>query len=298
LGIGAGILLALCLCSGAGYFAFTQFSSRTTIPEAPAIQVPTPIGGETVTENPTTPPVVAGDETPTPAAAPTVTIQADAPENAGNIDIPRLGGVPTLDGNLGEWGDVPAVESRYQVYNVAGWDGTNDLEASWQLGWDNTNLYIAVTVIDNIHVQTKWGAESFKGDSLEMQIDTDRAGDLGSGLSSDDFQLVLSAGNLANSNPILPNVTRFQGNGNGQIPETPGHNIQVAAQKTSNGYTLEAVIPWSDLDIAPRPDLVIGLSLNANDNDSPNTAIQEVMKSHVPTRTFRDPTTWGTMTLR
>ena len=36
----------------------------------------------------------------------------------------------------------------------------------------------------------------------------------------------------------------------------------------------------------------------ANDNDTPGTAVQEVMKSHVATRTLTDPTGWGTLTLR
>ena len=64
------------------------------------------------------------------------------------------------------------------------------------------------------------------------------------------------------------------------------------------GYMLEAVIPWQDLDISPTPGLVLGLALNANDNDTPGTAVQEVMKSHVATRAFQDPTSWGTLTLR
>jgi hypothetical protein len=48
----------------------------------------------------------------------------------------------------------------------------------------------------------------------------------------------------------------------------------------------------------PEPDLIVGVALNANDNDTPGTAVQEVMMSHVATRTLRDPTGWGTLTLK
>ena len=111
----------------------------------------------------------------------------------------------------------------------------------------------------------------------------------------DDFQINLSPGDFAS---IAPSAFRFRGANDGSAVDAPGHNVKIAAQKTDVGYTLEAAIPWQDLNISPVPDLIIGLALNANDNDSPGTAVQEVMKSHVATRAFRDPTSWGTLTLR
>jgi hypothetical protein len=42
----------------------------------------------------------------------------------------------------------------------------------------------------------------------------------------------------------------------------------------------------------------MGVALNANDDDVPGTAVQEVMMSHVSTRTLRNPTGWGTLTLK
>ena len=72
----------------------------------------------------------------------------------------------------------------------------------------------------------------------------------------------------------------------------------VVAQATEQGYLMEAAIPWRDLNVTPSPGLVIGLAVNANDNDRPGTAAQEMMKSSVPGRRFGDPTTWGTLTLQ
>jgi hypothetical protein len=68
--------------------------------------------------------------------------------------------------------------------------------------------------------------------------------------------------------------------------------------KTAGGYILEAAVPWSDLSLTPQEGLVIGIALNANDNDTPGPAVQEVMMSHVSTRTLTDPRGWGTLTLK
>jgi hypothetical protein len=129
-----------------------------------------------------------------------------------------------------------------------------------------------------------------------MQFDTNRDGDFGDGLSPDDFQITLSPGDFT---ALPPSAARFQGTENGQILDAPGdHNLTLMAQQTVSGYTLEAAIPWSDLNLVPTEGLLIGLALNATDNDSPGTAVQEVMKSNVLTRTLTDPTSWGSLTLR
>ena len=149
---------------------------------------------------------------------------------------------------------------------------------------------------DDIHVQTQTGNQLFRGDSVDVQFDTDRAGDFGDGLSRDDFQITFSPGNFAT---LPPSAFRFQGTDNGRILDAPGgHQVTLASKRSAGGYTLEAVVPWSELDLTPTPGLIIGLALNANDNDTPGTAVQEVMKSHISTRTLTDPSGWGTLTLR
>jgi len=300
--LAAGIVL--CLCTGILYLAAQQFLNRSAPVDITPLPVPTRPGGELT---PTFPPDAPTPSEPTAAPtleiAPTVTVPGDAtleppagpPTGDGNVNVPRFAGEPVIDGNLGEWIAVPSVESQYRVYTVEGWDGSADLEAVWQLGWTDQYLFVGVRVMDDIHVQTQTGTTIFRGDSLEMQLDTDRAGDFGDGLSPDDYQLVLSPGDFGG---IPPQVVRFRGDAGGGIPEAPGHSIQVAAEQLPNGYTLEARIPWSDLGLTPAVEMVIGASLNANDNDSPGEAIQEVMESHVPGRTFSDPTTWGSLTLQ
>ena len=284
-GMGVAGLFGLVVCVVAVYFIWTQFRQRGGEDEAAPIVVPSTDEEET-----------AVSPTETAVIAPTSTLPAAAAPSSGNVEAVRLASTPTIDGSLGEWDGVMATSSSSRVYTVAGWDGSEDLTAVWQLAWDNANLYLAVTVTDDTHVQTASGNQIFRGDSVDMQFDTAREADFGDGLSPDDFQITLSPGDFAGSGPA---AFRYQGTTSGSILDAPGGNsVAVAAQQTGSGYTLEAAIPWSDLNLTPSQGLTIGLALNANDNDTGGTAVQEVMMSNMPNRTLTDPTTWGTLTLK
>lgn len=231
----------------------------------------------------------------------TVRVTVTAPQSVNLTATPT----PLLTANVEAWrmtaspaGDVwagfPVYLSGHRVYAHPNWDGREDIQAFWRLGWDDDYLYVMANVIDDVHVQTQTGNQIYRGDSLDMQIDTNLAASLDY-LTPAVFQVVLSPGNFAD---IPPSAFRFQGNNQRQIRDAPGHAIVVTARQTETGYILEAAIPWRDLGVTPYAGLVLGLALNANDNDTPGTAMQEVMMSNAPGRWLTDPSTWGTLTLR
>lgn len=233
--------------------------------------------------------------TEAPELASTATLPG-LPVSDAQVTAVRLPGQISVDANLEEWAGVPSVTSPFIVYSSSAWDGSDDLEVNWQLAWDTENLYVAVVVSDNIHAQDQTGNSIFRGDSLDLQIDTDRNGDYGSSLSPDDFQITLSPGDFAG---LPPSAFRFQGTTNGDMLDAMGpHSIRVAARPQADGYMLEAAIPWRDLNMAPIAGIELGLALNATDNDQPGTATQEIMKSNAANRTFGDPATWGTLILQ
>lgn len=283
-GIGIVVLFGLVVCVVAVYFIWAQFRDRTGVEDVPVIAVPTSAVAETA---------VASTEQPN--IAPTSTLLSNIPPGSGDVKATALAVPPAVDGNLAEWSGVVAASSTNRVYSVAGWDGSADLTAVWQLGWDDENLYMAVTVADDTHVQNASGNLIFRGDSVDMQFDTVRNADFDESLSPDNFQITLSPGDFAGRQP---EAFRYRGTADGAILDAPGgHNVTVAAQQTGTGFTLEAAIPWADLNLTPTEGLTIGLALNANDNDTPGTAVQEVMMSNMPNRTLTNPTTWGTLTL-
>ena len=100
-----------------------------------------------------------------------------------NVNAPFVNTAPTIDGNLNEWLGVTPVLAAYRTFEDSSWDNSEDFSAAWQLAWDNNNLYLAVTVLDNIHAQNQSGNLIFRGDSVDMQIDTNRLGDLNAAMN-------------------------------------------------------------------------------------------------------------------
>ena len=288
LGLALLILLFLLICGASGYLAWQRFDLQ--FGPGLVLVAPTALSSEPETAESETPQPPAAES---PPLAPTVTLPAA--QTVGSVEVGQMAATPLIDGNLDEWLGLPSFESQYLVYSVNGWDGTDDVTATWRLGWDSSHLFVAVQVEDNMHVQTQTGNQIFKGDSISVQIDSDLEGDFGPQLSPDDYQVNLSPGDFVS---IPPSTFRFQGTSSGGAVDAPGHGIAVAAQQTEQGYNLEAAIPWQDIGVTPAAGLVIGAAFNINDNDTPGTAVQEVMKSHVAARAFRDPTSWGSLTLR
>lgn len=305
--IGAVAVCVLAACGVGGYYLVWPLLAPSTPPPLPP--VPTlPGAPETATAEAATAIAATGAATPpagetAPPAGETASpvAETETPAPTETAPAPAAGGVtaffatapPAIDGDLAEYAGAPAVTSAFRVHSAGSWDGSSDLEATWRLLWDEQNLYVGVTVIDDVHVQNQTGNQIFRGDSLDMQIDT-APGANAAQVNPETYQIIFSPGDFGG---LGESAFRFQGTDGGRIVDAPGHQIEVEARQTADGYTLEAVIPWSNLDVSPAEGLRLGLALNANDNDQPGEAIQEVMMSHVSTRTLTNPRSWGTLTL-
>jgi hypothetical protein len=285
--LAAALFLIFAGC-GLGFLVWQQRTDASTDPE---LAVPTSIVEATEA-------IEATEEGVTSTIAPAAT--ATLPGNisilpSAEVVASRFATPPVIDGDGSEWSAQPVYSSPYVVFTHREWDGTEDLEATWQIAWDDNYLYLLATVVDDLHIQTQTGRTAYQGDSVELQIDTGRTGNFSPTLSPDDFQISLSPGDFAN---IFPSAWRFQGTSDGQMLDAPGtHNILVAAQRSQNGYILEAAIPWQDINLSPSVGLALGLAVNFNDNDTPGTARQEMMKSNASNRRYGDPGTWGSLRL-
>lgn len=235
-------------------------------------------------------PTAVSPTMPIPAA--TVTVAVASPD--GRVTAVRLPAPPLIDGDLTEWGHIPPFTAPYIVEQESSWDGTMDVESLWRIGWDDQHVYLAVAVTDDIHVQTREAKFAYLGDSLELQFDTNIQADYGPGVNSDDYQYVVSPGNFSDR---APGSFRFRGDAQGVMNDFIGSGARVAAIKTAEGYNIEMAIPWTDLGLQPTAGLVIGAAFSINDLDTPGTAVQELMLSHVPTRRWLDPSSWGSLEL-
>lgn len=257
----------------------------------PPFSSPTPTQtGQQPTPLPTNTPL---PPTATPLPTPTPTKSYAGPDKRPKFSMIgyHFSNPPTIDGRLGEW-----KQDRYLIESVVfgknNHSGAGDLSGRVMIGWDNNNLYLGVRVIDDKYVQNAKKADLFKGDSLDILLDTNVPEDYYLGaLNGDDFQLGISPGS-PNPNENVEAYLWFP-----KSLESSRGDVITSARMREDGYVVESAIPWSIFSVSPSHGQHFGFVLSISDNDNKNQNVQQSMVSYVPIRTLDDPTTWGDLTL-
>ena len=293
----AGVLLVLVACGLPSLSTPTPFVFPTLAltPTTSVIGIPptaTPSSGATVVPVAPTPTTAAlptqPPPTPQPTPAPTAT-QAPMVRPGPVVQAPLLWVAPNdINGNLDDWRTKDEYPIQSVVFGAANYTGLSDVSGKFRIGWDYRALYVAVIVTDDVLVQTQHGAQMFKGDDVEIQLDTNLYGDFFvEGITADDFQIGLSPGVPPGTAPEAylwypPGQARA-------LPE-----VEIAVVLTDNGYVMEAAIPWTVVGFKPSPGLQMGFAISISDDDLPGQAVQQTMVSNDPYRTMW-PTSWGTL---
>lgn len=281
------------------FFSPTPNLTMTALFSPDNIATATP-GGQVVATA-TSPPLVTATPLPLPtntdppplptntSLPPTATT---IPERGATFNAAYLSSPPDLDGVWDEWTNK-AYPASYIVFGANKWENAADQEGSFRVAWDNDYLYIAVKVFDDVYAQNASGGEIFRGDSIEVLLDTNLFGDFADmSLSSDDYQLGISPGQ-------------------GDIDDDPEaylwyprsvagsrDQVKIAAVDGNGLYRVEAAIPWSVFGVTPSDGLQLGFALSVSDNDNTSDNEQQSMTSSVPNRVLTNPTTWGELVLK
>jgi hypothetical protein len=255
----------------------------TNTPE-PVVATSTVAVIDTVAPTNTTGPAVTATNT----SAPVTPVTRVPYMTAGYINFD-----PTIDGSWSEWKDYTTLyPAASVVYGRGNWTGSSDLEASYGAAWDYDYLYIGVKVFDDVYAQGATGQELFKGDSIEILLDTNLSGDFYvQSLSTDDYQLGISAGDDGNS----PEAYLWY-----PSSKAGSRTSSVAVGYTTEEglYRIEARIPWSVFNVTPYSGMHLGIAVSVSDNDNESSDIQQTMVSSSSTRALTDPTTWGEIVLK
>ena len=236
------------------------------------------------------------EEQATQAPSKTFTPQANptraTPQRGGTqIKAEYMSDSLDIDGDWADW-DTTQYGANTVVYGLNQWVDGNDLEASYRVSWDEDYLYLAVKVRDDKYVQRATGADLYKGDSIELLLDTNFYGDFGSTtLSPDDFQLGISPGYETvdqDTEAYLWFPTERTGNKNGVIIGASGGN---------DLYRVEFAVPWSVFGVTPAVGQHYGFALSVSDNDNGSSNVQQSMVSSAARRSLVDPTSWGELVL-
>jgi hypothetical protein len=124
---------------------------------------------------------------------------------------------------------------------------TSGTSAQFRTLWDNEYLYVGVTVIKSGLFNNS--AEIYNNDSVEVFLNTSDT--LTATNQPDDFAFLFGW-----NNPVVSE----------RLGRVSGVLFSTAA--ISNGYTLEAAIPWATLSIPPSAGTTLGFDLAVNEGDA------------------------------
>ncbi len=267
----------------------TAVPTMTLVPPTatPLPPTQTPLPSATATNTTVPSPTL----TATLTKVPTVLITA-IPGRAVIFTANYLSTPPTIDGVWDEW-----TSTQYPMTNLifgsSNWTGEADLEGSFRIGWDNQYLYLAVKVKDDVYVQNSSGTNLYKGDQVELLLDTNLQGDFYYNvLSPDDYQLGLSPGK-PDTNGTKEAYLYFPSSLAGQKS-----GVTIAAVSQAGVYRMEAKIPWSLFNTTPAVGSKYGFAVRASDNDNGGENVQQSMVSCLAGNVLGNPTTWAELRLK
>ncbi len=209
-----------------------------------------------------------------------------------SVEAVYLNTSPNIDGDIGDW-ELPMYGMENVVYGSGYYANERDLFGEFKVGWDNQFLYIGVIVRDTMFVQETSGSLLWGGDSVEILLDTDVFGDYTDDqLSSDDFQIGISSGNLKDA-PV-PNAFLWAPRESARELVT----VLAAGRLTEDGYMLELALPWVEVGVTPSGGQHFGFVFSIYDNDAVDQVIQRSVISFAPERLLYDPTTWRDLVLK
>lgn len=184
----------------------------------------------------------------------------------------------TIDGDA----DEAYVRFREVGNELSGAIGAPDITAIWSGLWDNTNLYIIVSVTDD-DLSNDSGDTWYEDDGIEIYIDGDNSKDR----------------NYDNSNDIqygfVWNTTDIQEGGNN--PGGSVNGVDFITTNTAEGYNLEVKIPWSSIGVTPVIGNEIGIDIAINDDDGGDGRENKISWNCTVDDAWQNPSLFGTVVL-
>ncbi|MBN2449771.1 MAG: hypothetical protein JXR77_05240 [Lentisphaeria bacterium] len=181
------------------------------------------------------------------------------------LPCPRLEEAPSSEEGF------PAAVPRYHLNErrhvqppdaAVVWKGPRNLAATAALAWNDAALLLEVSVEDDSFFQPYEGAETWKGDSVQIALDTANdaiEGKVGYDDNDHEYALALTPGG--------PQLHRHAG------PEGRLGPVSLAAaaldiRRRDRQTVYRLALPWSELaPLTPFPGRILGFNLIVNDND-------------------------------
>jgi hypothetical protein len=244
-------------------------------------------------------------------AGPLVSAACGSSERLGNSAGPDFSigcapVAPVIDGSFDDWRSIPFHDITATITPSP--DRQPGLRGQWQALWDGDGLYVHFVVTDdNIRPVQNPASSWFQGDGVSFEVGPDPSQlKTSSALRpGQDFHVIF--GLLANDDRGAAAAINPVGTGRGGtlvfVKGTAHPEITVARRDTSDGYELEAKVPWSSIgrELAPARGTVLAVNFNVSDAfPLPHSWALRSMLSSNPDRSSENqnrPGTWQTAVL-
>ena len=193
----------------------------------------------------------------------------------------RATGPMLIDGRLESWPGRPP--ERIGADRLAAGRESGGVEAAFKVCWDDKALYLLANVTDPTPMKNEHtGGDLWSADVLELFIGSEKL-DQGGPLLFTDRQILLGAGR--NNQTHVANAAK-----------QPAIETSVTPSVDGKGYTLEAAIPWSALDVALKEGLTLLFDLAVGGSSDGKQRACQLVWNGGP-RDSSDRSAWGRLTL-
>ena len=193
----------------------------------------------------------------------------------------------TVDGRLDEWAALPKMRVDLNACGPTKPTSNDDLSYTAWVTWDDTHLYVAADVTDDILLFPTAGNAMWRCDSFSLCLDARH--DTETVYQKDDFQLVFAP----SGRDRKPQCRLYR---SPDIPEGTPAWVKFAATTRDRGYTIEAAIPWEKLGGPPKAGQMLGFTHCVHDNDGDPQVVRIITWADDPDPADH-PLCWGHLIL-
>jgi hypothetical protein len=215
-----------------------------------------------------------------------------------------------IDGDLSEWDLSSAAvlsEPGQLLRDANQWENGDDLTASLSLAWDDTHIYLALSVLDDTPFMYREGFPPDWADTLVLHFATNPASDPNrTEYEASDFRISLIIDdyywNTGIDRDMLTDTKGIDTVGDaGDEQVLDGY--ECAAVQIKTGYVFEAKIPFADFSndqiplLVPADGVTIGFDMSMFDLDFPCPGVATARMGWTATlASDTNPSAWGTLT--
>ena len=209
--------------------------------------------------------------------------------------IPYLPAPMKIDGDAAKWKDIPALPIKNQHLDGGNRENLKRVDTqTCKIAWDNTGLYFFYDMIDADNKITKVKPNDFwGGDGVEIFFDARNTKDKSRGSAWTQQFWVWPFGMDGDDNVVGGEAILEPGK-DIREPVFTSAEIQRAAKKTADGWTMEVHLPFERLkNFNGQPGRIFGLNLSI----CTGTDLYYYWAGTSAVRTSEKPDTWGDVLL-